>query len=72
MLIKPAHRAVDFKNTVGRENRLEESPEPGPGNYNFDKAFGSDTKKMTIGEKFLQASPDKFLGPGHYDTDKGN
>lgn len=54
---RPSARTVDFKNRIGRDQNIESSPEPGPGNYNLYKDFGSDTKEMTIGKKLELASP---------------
>ena len=68
-ITKPKSKAVNFEHPVARKP-LESSPDLGPGTYNDHIKFGYSPKKMTIGQKREEKTPDK-IGPAYYSPNKG-
>ena len=67
-LTKPASHQRAFS----LSKRTEKIPEPegGPGTYDYQNNFGSDSKQMTIGEKRPEKIRNDVPAPGNYNPDE--
>jgi hypothetical protein len=70
-LTKDRSKSAVFHNKLGRLNK-EADPSNGPGTFNAKNNFGEGLKNMTIGRKSASQSPERELGPGYYNHQKGD
>jgi hypothetical protein len=65
-------RPVSHQRTFSMSKRTEKTAEPegGPGTYDHQTNFGSDSKQITIGEKRLEKVRNDVPAPGNYNPDE--